>query len=194
MNRSTLHDYAKFAITRLGDTNAPSYTVTNFTYLGTALFPADYTAQAQRFNPPGNPIDGAPGIVINPGDIVITNVVGNPVAHGNLNLAPTNVTITISLTNLGHQRDQSRRFRVLCQQQRGYIDRTGYTVGSEVVLWSNPLTDSSDSVNWTLTFASTSFAPNTVLPVVVPNYTNSATSLAGGGTNDFNVTFGYPVC
>ena len=43
------------------------------------------------------------------------------------------------------------------------------TIGPEVVLWSDPLISSADSSNWTLTFASTSFATNTVPPVVVHN-------------------------
>ena len=64
-------------------------------------------------------------------------------------------------------------------------------VGPEIVLWSNPLTNAADSVNWTLTFAATNFGPNPMLPAVFPNYVNDATSLAAG-PNDFDVT-GYPV-
>jgi hypothetical protein len=203
MSRGVANDYAKFVITRLGDTNGPgssasgvspqSYTITNFTYLGTAVYPADYTAQAQRLNPP--PTDGMPGIVINPGDVVITNIVGNPVAHGNLNLAPTNVTITIALTNsvTGTNATSQEGYAYSVSNNAVTLTELDNTIGPEVVLWSDPLNSSADSVNWTLTFATTSFATNTVLPVVVPNYVNDATSIAGGGTNDFNVKFGYPI-
>lgn len=210
MSRGITNDYAKFVITRLGDTNGPgntassvnpkSYTVTNFTYLGTASFPADYTAQAQRIDPAGNgvpqlPSDGTPGIVINPGDVVVTNVVGNPVAHANLNLAPTNVTIIISLTNLvtGTNATSQEGYAYSVSNSAVTLTELDNTIGPEVVLWSDSLNSTADSINWTLTFDSTSFATNTVLPVVVPNYTNGATSIGSGGTNDFNVNFGYTV-
>jgi hypothetical protein len=204
MSRGILHDYAEFVITRWGDTNGPgnsygsvaphSFTITNFTYLGTAVYPVDYTAQAQRVDPAGDgvpqlPTDGTPGIVINPGDVTITNDVGNPVAHSNLNLAPTNVTINISLNNgtslQGYPYSVSNNPVTLTE-----LDNT---IGPEVVLWSDPLISSADSANWTLTFATTSFATNTVPPVVVHNYINDATSIIGGGTNDFRVEFGTPV-
>jgi hypothetical protein len=204
MSRGILHDYAKFVITRWGDTNGPgnsfgsvaphSFTITNFTYLGTAVYPVDYTAQAQRVDPAGDgvpqlPTDGAPGIVINPGDVAITNDVGNPVAHSNLNLVPTNVTINISLNNgtslQGYSYSVSNNPVTLTE-----LDNT---IGPEVVLWSDPLNSSADSANWTLTFDSTSFSTNTVPPVVIHNYINGATSIDGGGTNDFSVIFGNPV-
>jgi hypothetical protein len=204
MSRGILHDYAEFVITRYGDTNGPgssasgvsphSYTVTNFTYLGTAVYPLDYTAQAQNvFNQP--PTDGTPGIVINPGDVTITNDVGNPVAHSNLNLAPTNVTIIISLTNsvTGSSGTSSQGYAYSVSNNAVTLTELDNTIGPEVVLWSDPLISSADSANWTLTFASTSFATNTVPPVVVHNYINDATSIAGGGTNDFSVEFGTPI-
>ena len=210
MSRGIPNDYAKFAITRYGDTNGPgsgasgvsphSYTVTNFTYLGTAIFPADYTAQAQRVDPAGDgvpqlPINGTPGIVINPGDTIITNVVGNPVAHSNLNLAPTNVTITISLTNSVTGSNGTSKQGDAYSVSNNAVTLTEFdnTIGPEVVLWADPLNSSADSANWTLTFDSTSFSTNTVPPVVIHNYINGATSIDGGGTNDFSVLFGNPV-
>ena len=204
MSRGIPHDYAKFVVTRWGDTNGPgnsfgsvaphSFTITNFTYLGTAVYPVDYTAQAQRVDPAGDgvpqlPTDGAPGIVINPGDVAITNDVGNPVAHSNLNLAPTNVTINISL-NSG---TSLQGYSYSVSNNPVTLTELDNTIGPEVVLWSDPLNSSADSANWTLTFASTSFATNTVPPVVVHNYINGATSIDGGGTNDFSVIFGNPV-
>jgi hypothetical protein len=159
MSRGIVNDYARFVITRLGDTNGPgstaaaitpaSYTVTNFTYLGTAAFPADYTAQAQRIDPAGNgviqlPTDGTPGIVINPGDVTITNVVGNPVAHANLNLPPTDVTIVISLTNsvTGTNAISLQGDSYTVSNNAVTLTEYDNTIGPEVVLWSNPLTNS----------------------------------------------------
>lgn len=204
MSRGILNDYAEFVITRYGDTNGPgssygsvsphSFTVTNFTYSGTAVFPVDYTAQAQNVgNQP--PVNGTPGIVINPGDVTVTNDVGNPVAHSNLTLAPTNVTIVISLTNsaTGTNVTSSQGFAYSVSNNAVTLTELDNTIGPEVVLWSDSLNSAADSINWTLTFAATSFATNTVPPVVVHNYVNNATSIAGGGTNDFNVDFGYPV-
>jgi hypothetical protein len=110
-------------------------------------------------------------------------------------LAPTNVTIIIGLTNLltGTNLTSQEGYAYAVSNNTVTLTELDSAIGPEVVLWSNPLTNSTDSTNWTLTFASTSLSTNTVLPVVVPNYTNTATSIQGGGTNDFRVTFGNPV-
>ena len=133
--------------------------------------------------------------MISPGDVIVTNLIGNPVAHGNQNLTPTNVTIIISLTNsvTGTTGTSLEGFNYSVSNTVVTLTELDNTIGPEVVLWSDPLNSSADSVNWTLTFAATSFATNTVPPVVVPNYVNGATSISGGGTNDFNVQFGSPV-
>ena len=205
MSRNVPNDYAEFVITRYGDTNGPGnnatqpvsqvpYTVTNFTYLGTAAYPADYTAQAQNASPP--PVNGTPGIVIAPGVVNVTNLVGNPVAHANLNLPPTNVTITISLTNLvtGTNATSQQGYAYSVNTNAVTLTELDNTIGPEVVIYSNPLTNSFDSTNWTLTFDTPILSTsNTVLPVVVPNYTNGESSIAAGGTNDFRVNFGYPI-
>ena len=193
MSRSIPNDNARFIITRWGDSTVASYTVTNFTYLGTASFPGDYTAQAQNLS--GSLVNGTPGITINPGDVVITNAIGNPVPH-NINQAATNVTIVISLTNssTGTNATASNGFSYSVSPNAVNLTELDNAAGHEVVLWSDPLTNSADSTNWTLTFDSESFsASNTVLPVVVPNYTNDETSLyqqPTSGTNDFHVQFG----
>jgi len=63
------------------------------------------------------------------------------------------------------------------------------------MLWSNPLTNSADCVNWTLTFASTNLAGLTTNPVVIPSYTNAPIdpSLAPPGGNNYDVQFGWAV-
>lgn len=195
MSRSVPNDYAQFIVTRWGDLTVPSYTVTNITYLGTASYPADYTAQSQNFT--GSVLNnGAPGFTINPGDIMITNAIGNPVAHP-VNATPNNVTIIISLTNstTGTNATASNGFNYSVGTDAVTLTELDNAEGNEVVIWSDPLTNSADSTNWTLTFDSESLFNNqSVLPVLIPNYTNDETSLyQSGGTNDFHVQFGNPV-
>lgn len=205
MNRGIPNDNAQYRITRLGDTNGPgnsagsvlpkTYTVTNFTYLGTAAFPADYAAQSQRLIPGNIPVNGTPGIVINPGDVTVTALVGNPVSHVNLTIPPTNLTVIINLTNslTGTNLTTLEGYPYFSSNNVVTLTEIDNTVGPEVVLWSSSLTNSLDSTNWTLTFASTNMASTPVLPVQLPNYTNGFTEIANGGTNDFDVQFGFPV-
>ena len=202
MSRAVPNDYAEFVITRWGDLNGPgnspgnvnqvSYTVTNFTYLGTAAYPADYTAQAQNFQTP--PQNGTPGVTIAPGAVSITNIIGNPVAHANLNLPPNNVSIVISLTNSATGTNCTSSEGLTYTVNTGSITLTELdnTIGPEIVLWSDPLTNSKPS-NWTLTYAATNLAGGPVLPVLIPNYTNDETAIVAGGTNDFRVEFGNAV-
>lgn len=209
MNRNIPGDYAKFTLTRWGDTNGPgntsspaiphSYTVTNITYFGTAVFPLDYLANAQRLDSAGNgvatePANGNPGIVINPGDVAITCVVGQPVAHTNLFVAATNVTIGVSITNTagGTNGTSLEGYSYSVTTANVSLTEVDNAYGTEVVIWSDSLTNPNDS-SWTLTYANTNLAATTVGPVVIPSYTNGASQLNMGGTNDFEVLFGNPV-
>jgi hypothetical protein len=207
MYRGITNDYAKFIITRLGDTNGPGnslgnvtprvMTVTNVTYFGTAVFPTDYGARAQRLDPAGDgvivpPTSGPTAIVFNPGDTTVTCVVGNPVAHADFNSPPVDVTIVANLTNAvsgaastnGLLSFEGLAYNVNTAQIT--LTELDNRVGPEVLLYSNPLTNAADSVNWTLTFASTNFG-GPQLPLVFPNYDNVTTF----GTNDYFVNFGY---
>jgi hypothetical protein len=218
MNRGIPNDYARFVLTRWGDTNGPgnstlvtnqvSYTVTNITYGGSANFTNDYGAQAQRLDPADNgvtqiPVAGSPGIVIYPGDVTVNCDVGLPVFHTNSIVKGTNLTVTVNLETAvpsGGTNGTS-------------VEGYAYTVGtatetlteidnaqlSEVVIWNDPLTNAVDP-GWTLTYASTNMnyggiTPTFTNPVVVANYTNTETALygSGGGTNDFQADFGYTV-
>ena len=207
MSRAVPGDYAQFIITRNGDLNGPgnspgnvtprSFTITNFTYSGTAApFPTDFTAAAQKKTAPGTevPVDGAPGITIAPGEVAITNVIGNPVAHSNLLVPPTNVTIIINLTNsaTGTNLVSQDGYPYSVTTSSVTLTEIDNAVGPEVVVWSNPLTNSLDSTNWTLTFASTNLGTSTVLPVVITNYDNTTPALSGG-SNNFSVAFGHPI-
>jgi hypothetical protein len=212
MNRGIPDDYGKFTLTRWGDTNGPgnngghlaqtSYTITNITYTGTANFTNDYGARAQRIDPttPGVPFPaptpGSPGIVIKPGDVTVTCIVGDPVFHTNVFLPPTNLTVITCLTNSGGNTNGTSSegfsyFTTVAQTTNTIIDNTK---GPETVLWSNPLTNALDNT-WTLVYASTNQNTNTVPPIVVPGYTNTLTAIYGGGTgsNDFRADFGHPI-
>jgi hypothetical protein len=205
MSRAVPNDYAEFVITRWGDLNGPgngtggvnqvSYTVTNFNYSGTGVYPGDYTAQAQNLQTP--PQNGQPGITIAPDAVSVTNIIGNPVAHANLNQAPNSVSIIIGLTNAltGTNCTSSEGLAYAVTTAATTLTELDDTIGPEVVLWSDALTSSSDSTNWTLTFAATNRGAGPTLPVVIPNYTNDETAIVNinGGTNDFRVEFGNPI-
>jgi len=194
MSRAITNDYVKFVITRWGDVSVPTYTVTNINYFGTANYPADYTAQAQRYITGSLLSDGSPGIQINPNEVLITNAIGNPLMRPNLNVPPQNVTIALSLTNAltGTNVTSAEGYSYVVTATNAItLTEVDNAYGDRVVLWSNPLTNVNDSVNWTLTYASEKLGPITQLPVVVPNYTNNETSYLNGGTNDFDVEFGY---
>lgn len=207
MSRGIVNDQARFIITRFGDTNGPNndavnpivgrpFTVSALNYYGTAQYPLDYTARAQNFNG-GLPIDGAPGILINPGATAVNAMIGNPVRHDNINLRTTNLTIIINLTNICDTgTTPGCNTNLLSPESLPYQVNVGQVtlnefdnaVGGEVVLWSNPLTNSFDSTNWTLVFANVSQAASPTLPTVISNYDNSAT-----GPGNYTAWFGKPV-
>ncbi len=218
MNRGIPNDYARFVITRLGDTNGPnnssvsvvpkSLTVNDVRLLppasGTAFmanYGVDYTAGPQSFTG-GAPVDGNPGIVIPPGAVTVNAMIGNPVKHTNTGLTRTNLQVVICLTN-GAPTTAESVTNLLSGEGYPYQVTTASLVlnefdnalGGEVVLWSNPLTNSFDSTNWTVVYGSTTLADtngNTgspTLPTVVSNYDNSA-NFNGG---DYLAHFGKPV-
>lgn len=219
MSRNVPNDYAQFAVTRWGDLNGPgnsagnvsqrSYTVTNIIYGGTGSYPADFAAGAQRLNinvayysPPYPPVlqNGAPGIVINPGDVTVMNAIGNPVMHSNLSAPPKDATIVVSLTNsvTGTNLTSSEGYSYTVTPANVTLTELDNAVGPEVVLWSDPLTNSLDSTNWTLAYEATNLTGTAgfggrILPVLIRNYTNDESARIDGGSNDFRVEFGNPV-
>jgi len=211
MSRGIPNDQARFIITRLGDTNGPNndavnpivgrpFTVNALNYFGTAQYPLDYTARAQNFT--GSlPVDGAPGILINPGDAAVNAMIGNPVKHTDTSLKTTNLTVIINLTNICNTgTTPGCNTNLLSAESLPYqVTTTALTlnefdnaVGGEVLLWSNALTNSFDSTNWTLVFASINqgIIPGTrpTLPTVISNYDNSATA-----PGSYTAWFGKPV-
>jgi len=195
MSRAVTNDLILFKITRLGDTSVAGYTITNINYQGTAVYPTDYTARAQRFT--GSLLsDGAPGITINPGEVFITNAIGNPLMRANLNQPGVDVSVILTLTNgvTGTNVTSVEGYPYVTSATNSItLTELDNAYGSRVVLWSNPLTNATESTNWTLTYASQNLGTNTVLPVVIPNYSNNITTLYTGSTNDFDVEFGFPL-
>ena len=213
MYRGITNDYAKFVITRFGDTNGPgntagnvsqrAYTVTNISYYGTAVYPTDYRARAQRVDPAADgkiqtPVDGPTAIVFYPGDTQVTCAIGGPVLNTNFNYPPTNLTIVVNLTNAvsgagstnGIPTPEGYTYNVLPATVT--LTELDNAVGPEVVIWSDTMTNAANSINYTLTFAGTNFGTGG-MPVVLPNYTNNMGSIAGGSTNDFSVLFGADI-
>jgi hypothetical protein len=204
MNRGIPNDSARFTLTRLGDTNGPgndsvasaptSFTVTNFTYLGTANFTLDYTARAQRFTGANAPVDGSPGILIPPGPVTITGMIGNPVKHTDTSLKATNLTVIFNLTNSaanpGTNLVSSENLAYQVNQTVLTLNEFDNAVGGETVVWSNPLTNSLDSTNWTAVFANVNLFPSPILPTVISNYDNSRATV---GSEGFIAAFGKSV-
>jgi hypothetical protein len=200
MYRGLTNDYVTFVITRLGDTNAGTYTVTNLTYGGTAVFGSDYLAGLQPIPTssgttlvPGNP---GPGITISPGQVLITNIVGEPVPTPYGASPVGNKTIVLSLGTSTNQTSQENIPYYVTTNSSTFtlIDNA---LPPELVLWSDPLTNSA-ATNWNLTFADTNLGVTTVLPVIISNYANIGPAGTSGnpdanGTNDFDVEFGYSV-
>jgi len=214
MNRGIPSDQARFVITRLGDTNGPNNDAVNpivpkpLTLTAINYFPpaagsnfmakpgVDFTAQAQKFTG-GLPVDGAPGIVINPGEVTVTGMIGNPVKHNDTNLRSTNLTVIINLTNIcnttitpGCNTNQlsGEGYPYLVTTAGLTLSEFDNAVGGEVLLWSNPLTNSFDSTNWTLVYASINQGSSPTLPAVISNYDNSATA-----PGDYTAWFGKSV-
>jgi hypothetical protein len=225
MSRGIPNDQARFIVTRLGDTNGPNndavspivpktLTVTAVNYFPPAAgsnFMAkpgvDFTAQAQKFTGVA-PLDGAPGIVINPGEVTVTATIGNPVKHTDTNLRTTNLTVFINLTNICNTgATPGCNTNLLSGEGYPYqvavngltLNEFDNAVGGEIVLWSNPLTNSLDSTNWTLVYASINQGASPTLPTVISNYDNSATQPAeytawfGKSVNDPNNDGGVTV-
>lgn len=127
MYKAFTNDYASFKITRWGDTNAASYSVSTFTYGGTAVLGTEFV--------------GATPITINPGDLVVTNRISplDPVTT-----YVGNRTVIVGLTGgTGYSANTSSNATLTI------IDNAEPPA---TVLWSDPLTDSSDAVNWAIKF------------------------------------------
>ncbi len=201
MYRGLSNDYGSFVITRLGDTNGPgganapsALTLTNFTYGGSAVFGTDYLAGAQ-LAVGSYPADGSPGVVINPGDVTKTVIVGAPVPTPYGKPAVGTKTIVVGLGPTSETSLEGSPYTV--SVSTAFLAELDNAYRSEIVLWSNPLTSPTDSTNWTLTFANTNLGSTT-------GSSGSNYKLSGfispqtcatdaDGTQNFDVEFGYEI-
>ena len=138
------NDYASFVLTRLGDTNAASFTVSSFTLTGTAIAGTDYTL-------PGP-------ITFNPGDISYTNTI-SPLSGGQLPVDSTanpfvgNKTVIVGVAS-GSGYSGAPDTATLA-----IIDSATPTA---TVLFSDPLTDPNDATNWGVTSANNNMQNNAI--------------------------------
>jgi hypothetical protein len=174
MYRGLSNDFASVVITRYGDTNAAPFTIpaNAFTYTGTAALGVDY-------------VEASGPVTVNTGDQTETVNVGNPVATG---VYHGNETILVSLNG-------NAPVPVVAGSQGASLTLVDNADPPAPVLWSDPLTNAADSVNWTLTFANSNLNPTmTVPPIVIPNYPNyTASNPDPNAVDDFDVEFGYAV-
>jgi hypothetical protein len=172
MYRGSAKDYGTATITRWGDTNANTYTVqaANFTYAGTAQQNVDFTGLVQPFNMAGAN-NGSADISINPGDVNVTVMVGNPAATANY---VGDKTIILGLNSAGGYTAATNKATITILDNH---------YQNEQIIWSNALTSAADSTNWLVAFGG-----EAVQTVTYPNYPNYA---AGTAPNDFDVEFGY---
>jgi len=190
--RGLTNDAANIILTRYGDTNAPTFTITNFTYGGTAVFGVDYNAGVQAPTG-GNPTAGNPGFTFAPGEISKQAILGNPVPDAQ-NAVPANKTIVLGLGSGTQTAQEGSTYEV--DTNTATITEIDNAVGPEVVLWSDTLNSAITCINYTVTFASTNLGTNQQPPVVIKNYPNTkgyVYGTDGGGTNDFDVEFGYDI-
>src|SRR5262249_40393973 len=153
-------------------------TINNINYYGTAQFPLDYTARVQNFT--GSlPSDGSPGITIVPGIVSVDAMIGNPVKHTDTSIKTTNLTVIINLTNISNTgTTPGCNTNLLSAESLPYqvavnnltLNEFDNAVGGETVLWSDPLTNSLDSTNWTLVYASINQDASPILPTLITNY------------------------
>ena len=141
MYKAFSNDYSSFYVQRLGDTNAAAYTVTAFTYAGTAVAGTDYTL---------------PSVTINPGDVqkavTISPLVGGELPQGTNTVYTGNKTAVIGLApGTGYTVAPSPSTATLTILDN--VSPPGTTV-----LFSDSLGDVASMTNWNLTFANTNMA------------------------------------
>jgi hypothetical protein len=173
MYRGISNDFATFIITRYGDTNAASFTIpaNAFSYAGTATVGVDYHAVSSP-------------VTVNTGDITEGVTVANPVATG---VYHGNESILVSLNaNAG--------VPIASGSLTANLTLVDNADPPATVLWADSLTNASDSVNWTLTFANSNLSTTTVPPVIYPNYPNfTSLNPDPNPLDDFDVEFGYGI-
>jgi hypothetical protein len=136
MYKAFAADFASLTVTRLGDTNVPSYTTTPFTYSGSATPGVDFTTM--------------PAVTWDPGDITHTPSI-SPLSNG---VPPINVA--------NPQYSGNKSVIVTLPSGPSYLVGAASTTltlidnanPTEPILFFDPLTDPADANNWKITFGS----------------------------------------
>ncbi len=127
-------DFASFAISRWGDTNAPAYTASSFSYSGSAVLGTDFT--------------GAGPVTINPGELTVTNTV-SPLNSGSAYVGNRSVVVGMA-DGAGYKAGTGTAELTI-------IDSVNPPAP---VIYSNPLTSTADAANWKITFGNGDAANN----------------------------------
>jgi hypothetical protein len=141
------NDYATLTITRWGDTNAPAFTASSFTFAGTAVEGMDYTMPTP--------------VTFNPGDLsqlsYVYPLIGGAVPTHSASLPYTgNKTAIIGMTaGTGYT----------AATNKASVTIIDSATPPATVLFSDPLTSASDATHWNIT------AANGNMPSVSPDYT-----------------------
>jgi len=134
MYKAFSNDYSSFYVQRMGDTNAPAYTASSFTYAGTAVAGTDYTL---------------PSVTINPGDVTVSVRI-KPLVNGQLPLG-NNTVYTGNKSAIIGMASGSGYTAAPSSQTATLTLLDNVSPPGAAVLYSNPLTDPADVANWSIT-------------------------------------------
>jgi hypothetical protein len=157
------NDYASFVLTRWGDTNAGTFTVSSYTYGGTAVPGVDFTLPA--------------AITFNPGDFSYTNNIyplqnGQPPVDSAANPYVGNKTATIAAASGTGFSGSGTNVAALTILDSANPPTT--------VLFADPLTSASDAANWGVTSANNNMQTNAIDNTITFGY-----DLQNGDPSDY---------
>jgi hypothetical protein len=135
MYKAYSNDYASFIVSRLGDTTAPAYTLSSFTFSGTAVEGVDYTAPQP--------------VTVNPGD-AIEIVTVFPLVNGQPPVDTANPVYTGNKTAVIGLGTGSGYTAATNTTSITIIDNADPTT---TVLWSDALDTTNDAATWNVTYA-----------------------------------------
>lgn len=150
MYRGLTNDFVAFTVTRWGDTNAGLYTIpaSAISLTGsTAVYNTDYQAGPQPVNWFAAPTAGAgSGIAVNTGAQSVTFEVGMPLMHASYT---GNLTIVAKMT-AGTSMEGTNFMALTNTATATELDNLN---PPESVIWSDLLTDPTDTNNWNVVFS-----------------------------------------
>ncbi len=143
MYKAFSNDYSSFYVQRMGDTNAASYTVSSFSYAGTAVAGTDYTL---------------PSVTINPGDVTVSARI-RPLINGQQPLGDNTVYTGHKAAVIGLAAGSG--YTVAPGSQTATLTLLDNVAPpGTAVLYTNSLSDPADAANWSVTYANIYTAPD----------------------------------